>query len=348
MLKLISFSLDFPVAGIMKLSPTTQASSKSFGSHVKDEAMPGCEPRCVNSFDLVSAFVPSTLAAAANSTSISSTPSTDQITTLSKSRSHRESHEGNLATDSSTDSSCQNLYSLPASSINQIGPVSQSTTPLTNFGTGIFPWLHSYTLSLLSAFLCNMLYIGTTTGGANATHSTCHFPATGLAACYNNNDMHSNGTENSVVDLSTIRNEVDGSGVNEEGRRIWRCLECAKTYTNYASYRMHKLSHSRPWNCHFCDKAFSRKWILQVHERTHTGEKPFHCPVCQRPFADRSGIQKHMKTHKGMNSSSFSSSSRHLTSRPIAPLASANVKNGTSTNHVANTATDLNIATSTA
>ncbi|VDK21385.1 unnamed protein product [Taenia asiatica] len=331
----------------MKPSPTTQAPSKSFGSHVKDEAMPSCEPRRVNSFDLVSAFVPSTPAAAANFTSIFPTPSTDEITTSSKSRSHREGHEGNLATDSSTDSSCQNSYSLPASSINQIGPVSQPTTPLTNFGTGIFPWFHSYTLSLLSAFLCNMLYISTITGGANATHSTCHFPATGLAACYNNGDVHSNGTENSVIDLSAFRHEVSGREVNEEGRRIWRCPECAKTYTNYASYRMHRLSHSRPWNCHFCDKAFSRKWILQVHERTHTGEKPFRCSVCQRPFADRSGIQKHMKTHKGMNCSSFPSSSQHLTSRPIAPLASANVENTISTNHIVNTATDLNITTST-
>ncbi|PVH93734.1 hypothetical protein DM02DRAFT_540932, partial [Periconia macrospinosa] len=56
------------------------------------------------------------------------------------------------------------------------------------------------------------------------------------------------------------------------------------------------LSHKKRFKCSQCDKAYTRKFILQEHERTHTGEKPEHCPKCPKSYARKSDLQRHIKT----------------------------------------------------
>lgn len=49
------------------------------------------------------------------------------------------------------------------------------------------------------------------------------------------------------------------------------------------------------YECRSCHKLFSRPSALNIHIRSHTGEKPFHCPNirCERAFSVLSNMKRH-------------------------------------------------------
>ena len=58
----------------------------------------------------------------------------------------------------------------------------------------------------------------------------------------------------------------------------------------------HKLTD--PNQCIICHRVLSCKSALQMHYRTHTGERPFRCKICRRAFTTKGNLKTHMGVHR--------------------------------------------------
>ncbi|KAL5015595.1 hypothetical protein ScPMuIL_007322 [Solemya velum] len=83
-----------------------------------------------------------------------------------------------------------------------------------------------------------------------------------------------------------------------------QCKICKRVFANQKCVKVHMLAvHGkvRPFLCPHCGyTAHARKAMLQLHLRTHTGEKPFKCDVCPYTTGDHNSLRRHKMRHTGL------------------------------------------------
>ncbi|CAK1603102.1 unnamed protein product [Parnassius mnemosyne] len=80
-----------------------------------------------------------------------------------------------------------------------------------------------------------------------------------------------------------------------------RCRYCGKVFGSDSALQIHIRSHTgeRPFKCNvLCHRVLSCKSALQMHYRTHTGERPFRCKLCGRAFTTKGNLKTHMGVHR--------------------------------------------------
>ncbi|KAG2465711.1 zinc finger and BTB domain-containing protein 49 [Polypterus senegalus] len=79
------------------------------------------------------------------------------------------------------------------------------------------------------------------------------------------------------------------------------CEMCGKIFKHPSNLELHKRSHTgeKPFQCNICGKNFSQAGNLQTHLRRHSGEKPYICEICGKSFAASGDVQRHIVIHTG-------------------------------------------------
>ena len=61
-----------------------------------------------------------------------------------------------------------------------------------------------------------------------------------------------------------------------------------------------KLHLEKNIKCPHCEKCYARKFDLDVHLRSHTGDLPFACHLCEKRFAIKVRLTYHLQKHYGI------------------------------------------------
>ncbi|BES98585.1 Hypothetical protein NTJ_11401 [Nesidiocoris tenuis] len=101
-------------------------------------------------------------------------------------------------------------------------------------------------------------------------------------------------------DLEPLEEEPRKPQPSKKVKRF-QCNTCNLLCSSPSTLQVHIRTHTgeRPYECSYCDYRGAAPFAVRAHMRTHTGERPFACNFCNFRSAHSTDLTIHMRRHTG-------------------------------------------------
>lgn len=77
----------------------------------------------------------------------------------------------------------------------------------------------------------------------------------------------------------------------------YKCDTCSETFYIHSEYTQHTKTHGKHrFQCLICNRWFAQRYLLNAHQKIHTGAKNYECSICRKRFTTQTNLDRHIRT----------------------------------------------------